>query len=163
MWNGQSNLNSRICLPIIQKRLKDNFIQTLHGKMQIETKCFIYKHLVDNFCLQYYLEKSIPRLYKKCISKMRLSSHNLLIETGRHKNIPRDKRFCKTCITDIEDEYHFILVCPMYLALRSKLIKKYYWCKPSMYKLIQLLSVNNIKELCNLGKFIYKALTLRMV
>ena len=50
MWNGQNNLNSRICLPIIQKRLKDNFIQTLHGKMQIETKCFIYKHLVDNFC-----------------------------------------------------------------------------------------------------------------
>lgn len=80
-----------------------------------------------------------------------------------HKNIPRDKRFCKTCFTDIEDEYHFILVCPMYLALRSKLIKRYYWCKPSMYKLIQLLSVNNIKELCNLGKFIYKALTLRMV
>lgn len=50
--------------------------------------------------------------------------HNLLIETGRHKNIPRDKRFCKTCITDIEDGYHFILVYPMYLALRSKLIKK---------------------------------------
>lgn len=39
--------------------------------------------------------------------------------------IYRDKRFC---ITDIEDEYQFILVCPMYLALRSKLIKKYYWC-----------------------------------
>lgn len=54
--------------------------------------------------------------------------YNLYIETGRHKNKRRNKRFCKTCITEIEDEYYFILVCPMYmyLALRSKLRKKYY-------------------------------------
>ena len=40
---------------------------------------------VDNFCLQYYLVKHIPKLFKKCISKIRLLSRNLLIETGRHK------------------------------------------------------------------------------
>lgn len=63
MRNDQSNINSRICLQIIQKRLQYNFIITLHSKMQIKTKCFIYKHLVDNFCLHCYLEKSIPKLY----------------------------------------------------------------------------------------------------
>lgn len=77
----------------------------------------------DNFCLQYYLEKSIPNLYKKGICKIKLSSHNLFIETWRHKNIPRDKRFCKTCIAEIEDEYNCIPVCLMSLALRPKLIK----------------------------------------
>ena len=92
---------------------------------------------------------------------MGLSSHNLFIETGRHKNITRDKRFCKICTTEIEDEYHFLLVCPIYSTLRTKFLKKYYWYRPSMYKLIQLLSVNNVKELCSLGKFIYKALALR--
>lgn len=63
MRNDQSNINSRICLQIIQKRLQYNFIITLHSTMQIKTKCFIYKHLVDNFCLHCYLEKSIPKLY----------------------------------------------------------------------------------------------------
>ena len=124
MWNDQRNLNSRICLPIIRQRLNDHFIQTLYSKMQTESKCYIYKHLIDNFCLQYYLEKSIPKVYKKCISKMRLSSHNLFIETGRHKNITRDKRFCKICTTEIEDEYHFLLVCPIYSTLRTKFLKK---------------------------------------
>ena len=37
---------------------------------------------------------------------------------------------------------------------RSKLLKKYYCCKPSMYELNQLLRVNNVKELCKLGKYI---------
>lgn len=161
MWHDQSSINSHVCLPIIQQRLKDHFIHYLHSHMQYESKCTIYRHLVDNFCLQYYLEKSIPKMYKKGISKIRLASHNLCIETGRHRNIPRDKRFCKTCVNEIEDEYHFLLVCPVYRQNRIKLIKKYYWSKPSMFKFIQLLSVNNVKELCNLGKFICKALEQR--
>ena len=53
-----------------------------------------------------YLEKSIRKFYKKCITKIRVSSHNLCIESGRHKHNPRDKRICKTCTSTIKDEYH---------------------------------------------------------
>lgn len=133
MWLDQyNNLDSRVCLRIIEERLKSNFVQKTLCDMENEKKCDIYKFLVDNFCLQYYLVKPIPKLYKKCISKIRLSSHNLLIETGRHKNIPRDQRICPMCKlqfgqnSDIEDEYHFILICPTYRDLRKKFIKKYY-------------------------------------
>lgn len=72
MRNDQSNINSCICLQIIQKRLQYNFIITLHSKMQIKTKCFIFKHLVDNFWLHCYLEKSIPKLY--CSEKWSIST-----------------------------------------------------------------------------------------
>ena len=100
--------------------------------------------------------------YKLFISKFRLSSHCLAIETGRHKKVPRDQRFCKICNSgDIEDEYHFIFKCQLYQNEREKLFKPYYWRRPSMYKLINLLSTSNVKELCNLGKFIEKASNLR--
>jgi hypothetical protein len=36
-------------------------------------------------------------------------------------------------------------------------LKKYYWQMPSCFKLIQLLSVRNIKELNNLGKYLLLA------
>ena len=58
----------------------------------------------------------------------RLSSHNLLIETGRHKNFPRDHKVCPMCKlqfgqnTDIEDEYHFRQICFKYTDLRKKFI-----------------------------------------
>ena len=56
----------------------------------------------------------------------------MLIETGRQKNIPRDQRICPMCKlqfgqnSDIEDEYHFLLICPTYRDLRKKFIKNYY-------------------------------------
>jgi hypothetical protein len=64
---------------------------------------------------------------------------------------------------EIEDEMHFILLCPSYVNLRKKFIKSYYWKKPSVYKMLQRLSVTNTKELFNLGKYIFNATKLRNV
>ena len=33
----------------------------------------------------------------------------------------------------------------------------YYYMKPSVFKMIQLFSVQNVSELCNLGKYLYLA------
>lgn len=120
-------------------------------------KCIIYKHIVDSFCLQSYLTKPICIKYKKAITRLRLSSHRLLIETGRHKNIPRDRRFCPLCKEDIEDEFHFILKCHILSTLRCKYIKSYYRHNPSVYKLTMLLSTDNVKDLNNLGKYLHHA------
>ena len=42
-----------------------------------------------------------------------------------------------------------------YVEIRRKYIKPYYCINPSAFKLTQLLSVQNIKELNNLGKYLY--------
>jgi hypothetical protein len=49
----------------------------------------------------------------------------------------------------------FILECSEYVEIRTKYIKSYYCINPSAFKLTQLLSVQNIKELNNLGKYLY--------
>ena len=137
------------------------FVQNLLEQISCSSKCIIYKHVIEHFSLQYYLCKPIPYVYKKHISRIRLSSHNLEIETGRHKNTPRENRVCKFCKHDLEDEYHFVLICPQYEELRHKHIKKYYWQKPSVFKFIQLLSIRNVHQLCNLGKYLHFALKVR--
>ena len=55
---------------------------------------------------------------------------------------------------DVEDEFHFILKCPFFETLRKKLIKPYYFRNPSMFKLIQLLTTSNRKDISNLAKFL---------
>ena len=127
---------------------------------EITAKSNIYKHLIDRFCLQYYLKISMPNCYTMLITRFRVSAHTLLIEKGRY--IERDKRLCQMCdMNDVEDEYHFILKCPFYTHLRHLYIKKYYWSKPYVFKLVQLLSVQNRKELCNIGKYLKHALYIR--
>ena len=67
-------------------------------------------------------------------SKLRLSAHNFAIERGRHCDI-----------NEIEDEFHFVIVCPKYTYLRNKYINKYHINRPSMFKFVQLLNSTNVK------------------
>jgi hypothetical protein len=101
-------------------------------------------------------------MYKPLICKYRIHAHSLKIETGRYLNIDRQERICDFCNDScIEDEFHLILKCKKYDDMRKKYIKPYYWKKSSAFKLVQLLSVCNIKELNNLGKFLYSAENVR--
>ena len=40
------------------------------------------------------------------LTKLRLSNHQLMIETGRHKKLPKDERICQLCHYGVEDEIH---------------------------------------------------------
>ena len=52
-------------------------------------------------------------------TKLRLSNHKLMIEVGRHQGINKDNRFCPFCPGHVEDEYHFLFLCPTYKAQRD--------------------------------------------
>ena len=46
----------------------------------------------------------------KCMTKFRLGSHNLRIETGRWNRTPRENRLCAACGV-LEDEQHIVYSC----------------------------------------------------
>ena len=56
---------------------------------------------------------------RRALSKLRIRSHNLLVETGKWYNIEINQRICKQCDQyKIEDEFHLIFECPKYSELR---------------------------------------------
>ena len=62
----------------------------------------------------------------------------------RQNRIERAERHCSICnSTDLEDEYHFVIICPVYENIRKELIKPYNIRHPSMYKFIELLKSKN--------------------
>lgn len=61
------------------------------------------------------------------------------------KKCPINERKCKYCNSnDVEDEYHFVLVCDFYTELRKLYIKKFFYVRPSMAKFIDLLNSDSI-------------------
>lgn len=103
-----------------------------------------------------------PLKFRVALSKLRLSSHQLRIETGRHapNRIERNQRKCLLCNSpDIEDEYHFVLICPVFDVLRKKYIQRFYFNRPNVYKFIQLMQSNNENVLNNLGRYICMSLS----
>ena len=115
--------------------------------------------------LENYLMSVSNLKHRKSLSQLRLSSHGLMIETGRHRNIASDKRFCIFCKTEIEDEIHFVIKCKIYDHLRKPLIEECVNLKPNFQyyterqKFVFILTNDYLQTM--LAKFVFLAEDLR--
>ena len=97
------------------------------------------------------------------MSRIRLSSHRLMIATSRwHRphSILYEERKCIVCDT-IEDAFHFILECFRYTDIRKKCINEYYWSRPNILKFNELMTSSNPGIVKNLASFVFEGFQIR--
>lgn len=82
----------------------------------------LFKHQIATPILQFHLQFN---LYQKCISRFRLSTHQLAKETSQFSNINGQGRKSFLCSYYIDDEFHFTLICPVCEVYRQEYIKPY--------------------------------------
>ena len=102
---------------------------------------------------------------RNALSRLRMSSHRLAAEAGRwHKpqSIPFDECKCVNCGV-VEDEFHFILECSLYIDIRKKYINKYIWARPNIPKFIELMTLDNKSDIKKLASYILESFTVRYV
>ena len=97
-----------------------------HWNMKMDSdisRLEFYKKVKKDFNFEEYL--NIPSYSKRrSIAKLRCSDHNLEIEKGRHKKIPREERLCPLCLSgEIETEEHFLIKCNYFVNLRAQYIQ----------------------------------------
>ena len=108
------------------------------------------------FEFENYLNSIQIKKFRIALTKFRLSSHKLEIERGRYHNIPKENRKCKFCLMNtIENEYHFLLICPKYSELRKQYLNSYYCRWPTLNKFDRLLESKDNKTVLKLSKFIF--------
>ena len=90
--------------------------------------------------------------YCKRIMAFLTRNHNLPIEVGRWQNIPANERKCQHC-RDLGDEYHYLLICPLFSQERKKYLSKYAYKNPSMVKFIELFQTESKPKLKKLSVF----------
>ena len=109
----------------LRVRLCDLYISQWREGIHLQTSLTLYRELKSTFETSFDLLKMNTRKYRNTLAKFRLSSHCLAVETGGHRNIQRSARKCNFCTLDeIEDEYHFALICPYYNELRRIYTKR---------------------------------------
>ena len=75
--------------------------------------------------------------FRTVLSRLRLLSHHLNVAVCRHDSnrVERHQLLCLLCDKhDVEDVYHFVLICPIYLYFRNRFIISYFFNVPSVYK-----------------------------
>ena len=121
VWIAQGVGNKNAFLSDMKTRLKDNFVQNWSSRIDDSDRARFYC-LFKNFNYQTYLDHLKVNKFRVALSKFRVSSHRLEIEVGRWtkpNKTPIENRKCRICGT-VEDEFHFLFECPLYIDLRIK-------------------------------------------
>ena len=161
-WLSQGVGNEQRFVEMFKTRVKDIFMQDWHARLETSTRARFY-NIFANFRYQNYLDDINVERFRTSLSKLRLSSHRLEVETGRWakpNKIPYEHRKCKICDT-LEDEFHFVFECALYVEIRQKYISKYFWKHPSMIKFIELLCTDSKKNIKMLSMYVDKAFKIR--
>ena len=123
----------------------------------------LYKH---SFEFEPYLKQISNARYRNALTKLRVSSHSLAIERGRHLGTAIQERLCTVCNV-IEDEKHFLFECCTNEELRfifnsrvSQLYPQYQYLD-SDQKLVFLFKIENEQLITWVGKFVYNSFCLR--
>ena len=111
---------------IMYRRLIDQFQQTSLESIKTSSKMKTLSLLKEEPGRESYLTDITNPRHRRALSKLRLSSHTLEVERGRYTEPDHNKRFCKFCkqqgLQKVEDEQHFLLVCPMSKELRERFL-----------------------------------------
>ena len=108
-----------------EKRYKQ-LIDNWHREFGSFPKLDIYREIKEDYRVEPYILYIRNKRHQQALARLRVSSHNLYIETGRHSRpfVPRHKRICNYCpLNEIDNEKHFLLKCTFHSVERRSLFK----------------------------------------
>ena len=159
-WQGPGDFD--IFLFHFMTRAVDIFKQNWYSETCSKNKLRQYCNFKLLFQTEDYLLSNMHHRFKRAIARLRNSGLALEVEEGRMHGIDLEERTCKICNSlEIEDEFHFICVCPLYDNLRQKYLPRWSFSQPTLEKFYLLMSSSNTSDIFKLASFVYKAEKLR--
>ena len=164
----QQSDNRLIIKSKVRKNFEQDILQKLNEHITEDKKLHLYASFKTTFKFEAYLDCLPNFKVRSTLAKLRVSAHNLQIETGRFNKIktPREERFCIYCktqnVSSVENEVHFLLSCPLYRDERKNFLDTIHRIAPSTMSLndqnmfIWLMSQEDYKTTKLLGNFCKK-------
>lgn len=136
------------------------YLQTWCANVHDSNRLRTYATFKFNLTTEKYLTVVTNYRIRKSLSKFRYSNHTLMIESGRKDGIEFENRICKMCSQNVvEDEYHFLLECPLYNSLRNKYLLQYN--NRNQHTFHKLLTTSSVRVINNLALYVHLAFKVR--
>ena len=150
----------------VKSAVKEKFVSDWYDNMHCKPGLRLYKLFKHDFKCEPYLQNVKNTNIRKMFTRLRTSSHSLEIERGRYVNKLECDRVCSLCNV-VENEYHFVMICPIYRELRSEFLCKIKSMFPfiSQYSLYEqflfFMGFDDYNLHCEFSKFIFNAFNIR--
>ena len=123
MWISQGVGIEKLFLKAMVLRMTDIVRQTWSNEISTSSKLSTYKEFKTLLNPEKYLQVINNYFIRKQLTRFGMSNHQLLLEEGRNRRIDPIDRRCKfDDMNCVENEIHFLLVCPLCHNLRLKYI-----------------------------------------
>lgn len=108
----------------VRSHLETNYLTSWTADMNAMPKLRTYKLLKTTFGVEDYVRCPMHKSLRSAIARIRMGVFPLRIETGRWRGLPLEERLCTNCdMNEVENEKHFLCVCPRHTNLRQGLIR----------------------------------------
>ena len=115
VWHVEDVGDQTLFMKTDKQRLIDCSKQDWSTVIAESGKTRHYRFIMPELKVANYINYDIPLKFRIFLSKLRFSVHNLNVETGRHRGVIYEQRLCMLYDKlEIEDEFHFVLSCPLY-------------------------------------------------
>ena len=128
IWNNCGTLNQNKFISELKLSLKSIYCQKWQEALLSNpesNKLRTYSKFKTNFQLEPYLLTTKNYEKRRIFTQLRISAHDLHIETGRYTKpakTPVNNRICRFCDKNqIEDEFHVVMECTHYNEFREEL------------------------------------------
>ena len=119
----------RLACNTFVSKWKDEVLRIKAKRGEGLNKLRTYALFKTEWCFESYLQHIDNRAKRVLLSKFRIGTCPLRIETGRYESVGRSKgikaeeRVCLCCNrNEVEDEFHFLLQCELYHDLRDQFL-----------------------------------------
>ena len=113
------------CIENVIPKLREKMIHDWKLEIVKKPKLRTFVRFKDTVETEQYVKCLSSRYARSLFTQFRHGILPLKIETGRFKNLPIEDRICELCqLRNVEDECHFLCVCPLYAQLRHSLFIK---------------------------------------
>lgn len=155
IWITENVGNENAFMKIFKQRLIDCSKQNWCSMIEASSKARHYRFISPTSQVSNYICYDLPLKFRISLSKIKCSVHSLNVEVGRHRNIIYNERFCTLCNRrEVEDEFHFVIKCPVYKHLRDIYLPNIDTDRVTVNE-FHLLFNGNRAEVLNLAKYIF--------
>ncbi len=159
-WIFQEIGNVEVFICEFKQRVKDVLTQEWLTTIHTSSRYDLYSLFKFTLTPELYITDPSLALYRRLLTKIRTGMAHLAVEQGRYTGVARNMRLCIVCNKQqIENAFHFIMICPVYHNLRTLYLPPNINIQRSHNAFATLMSSGNTNLILNLQLFIHYALS----
>ena len=158
-WEFQNIINIDMFVKQFSQRIIDCNSQSILSELNDHSNLDFYSSVKESFKTESYLSTIRNKDLRRFLTLLRIGELNIMKNNGRKNNVPRELRLCPFCKDELEDELHFMFLCPLYNDLRKKYMSNVKY--KTIQSLIDIMQTGNVNDVYLYAKFIKDAFNLR--